>query len=449
MITLRRRSVTFIVMGLACVVPDASPQSPSSLHLPWTGWAQCQITIQAPGYTHRETHQWTITGGGTRNANMEISPATWTVTGNGSGERMSGDTTLSAQWQVDGTVPNVEIGVTRHVDRITVQRWTGHGPARGALTGVETIGGASRPRSIVSDVQQWVFPRVEGATTSTRIAGSSTERFDGVRGPVNPPAGAQGSVACSWDFTRGSQADGITQRGPVGTLAEGRESPQTATPAETPMAPLSQPDARMSENATLNDPARSRAARMTASSGPASSSGETSTAPPTMTTGILPSVLAVPQTSTTAATSTAPTNTPAPASGPRAAATTDSGTPASRPELHGTLLEPPTNVTARCPIVSALNVYNPLRKCDVNWTAVTGAAGYVVTWRNCNRGGIANALGGVAIVCVEWGPMLSHNVGADSASWSTLVYGASPSIWLTAVYPGDARSIAVGASVIP
>ena len=34
----------------------------------WAGWAQCQITIQAPGYSHRETHLWTITGPGATNA---------------------------------------------------------------------------------------------------------------------------------------------------------------------------------------------------------------------------------------------------------------------------------------------------------------------------------------------------------------------------------------------
>ena len=64
----------------ATVIAQAPPPAARS----WTGWAQCQITIQAPGYSHRETHRWTITGAGTTNANMEIYPTSWTVTGDGS-----------------------------------------------------------------------------------------------------------------------------------------------------------------------------------------------------------------------------------------------------------------------------------------------------------------------------------------------------------------------------
>jgi hypothetical protein len=102
---------------------------------------------------------------------MEITPMTWTVTGNGSLRRVNGPTNVSAQWTVNGMLQNVEAGATLHQDRITIQRWTGHGPARGALNGAEisTTNGVQRSRPLVLDVQQWSFPRVEDAITSARM----------------------------------------------------------------------------------------------------------------------------------------------------------------------------------------------------------------------------------------------------------------------------------------
>jgi hypothetical protein len=180
-------------------------QAPQPVAQGWTGWAQCQITIQGPGYSHGETHVWKVAGEPTRQGNMEISPMTWTVTGNGSLQRVSGPTTVSAQWTVNGTLQNVTSGATLHLDRITIHRWTNHGPARSALTGTEvtTTNGAARSRVVVLDVQQWAFPGVETGTTGTRATGSNTVPFDGLRGPMNPPSGAIGTAACTWDFARG------------------------------------------------------------------------------------------------------------------------------------------------------------------------------------------------------------------------------------------------------
>src|SRR5687767_7736754 len=112
MITARCLPVTRVLLAVACVLAsEASSQTLSSPDLSWAGWAQCQMTIQAPGYSHREAHRWTIIGGLTKNGNMEVYPATWSVTGDGSLQRVDGP---SAQWKVNGTLGNVEIGVTRH-----------------------------------------------------------------------------------------------------------------------------------------------------------------------------------------------------------------------------------------------------------------------------------------------------------------------------------------------
>jgi hypothetical protein len=196
-----------LLLSLAIAAPIIA-QAQQPIARSWSGWARCQITIQAPGYSHRETHLWTITGAGTKNANMEIYPTSWTVTGDGSLQRVNGPTRVSAQWTVNGTLQNVTIGTTLHRDRITVQRWTNHGPARSALTGSEitTINGVGRSRNVVLDVQQWAFPAIVTGTTSTRATGSNTLPFDGLRGPLNPPRGAMGTAACAWDFARGGES---------------------------------------------------------------------------------------------------------------------------------------------------------------------------------------------------------------------------------------------------
>jgi hypothetical protein len=149
---------------------------------------------------------WTITGTGTKQSNMEIYPATWTVKGDGTLQRVNGPTTVSAQWKGNGTLQTVTIGFTLHLDRITAQRWTGHGPARSAFTGMQTrtTNGAQRAEPVILDVQQWAFPVGETATTSTRITGSSTLPFDGARGPLAPGGvGATGMASCRWDYARG------------------------------------------------------------------------------------------------------------------------------------------------------------------------------------------------------------------------------------------------------
>jgi len=184
--------------------PVAFAQTP--VQQSWTGWAQCQLTFQSPGYSHQETHLWTITGSGTRTANVEIYPTSWTVTGGGSIDRTTGPTRVTGQWTVNGTLPNVTIGTTLHADRITIQRWTNHGPARSGLIGSElrTVNGQGRPAKLVLDVQQWTFPATATGTTSNRANGSTKATFDGARGPL-APAGTAGAVICTWDYARGNE----------------------------------------------------------------------------------------------------------------------------------------------------------------------------------------------------------------------------------------------------
>jgi hypothetical protein len=205
MVMPNRRDLAFVLLSLMAVTTTLA-QTPAPAVRTWAGWAQCQIAIEAPGYKHDETHRWEITGAGTRQSNVEIYPATWTVTGAGSLLK-KGRVLVPEQWSGKGTLTNVEIGFTRHLDRLTFQRWSGAGPARGAYTGAET-----RPSM---DVQQWAFPAGQDSLTSTRITGSNTSQFNGAVGPL-APANAVGTATCTWDFGPGVTKSG-GRGGPGGT----------------------------------------------------------------------------------------------------------------------------------------------------------------------------------------------------------------------------------------
>jgi hypothetical protein len=200
-----RSCLPLVLLSLMTATAAFAQTPPPPVSQPWAGWARCQLSIQGPGYAHSETHLWTITGAGIQRANMEIYPTRWTVSGVGSLARDNGPTRVSAQWSGTGTLPNVEIGFTRHLNRITFQRWTGHGPAREAFRGAETrtTNGTGVSRMLRLDVQQWTFPAGQTTLTSTRITGSNSVPFNGARGPMGP-TGAFGTAACTWDFARGA-----------------------------------------------------------------------------------------------------------------------------------------------------------------------------------------------------------------------------------------------------
>jgi hypothetical protein len=196
----KRHRFLALALSIASSTFAFAQQPPQAV---WAGQALCAVTIKGPGYSHEEVHLWRITGAGKTTGNMTIYPTTWSVRGAGSLSRVSGPTRVEAQWTVNGALQDVTIGTTLHSDRITIQRWTNHGPARGALTGTKTttVNGAGTSEQILNDVQQWAFPVIETKTRSTLAHGRESAQVDGSRGPLAPP-GSMGVVKCEWDFTR-------------------------------------------------------------------------------------------------------------------------------------------------------------------------------------------------------------------------------------------------------
>src|SRR5437762_13914943 len=73
-------AAAWLILLLAAPTPLFSQAT--AVNRPWSGQAQCHITVQGPGYSHQETHTWQLGGGSpTVLGAMHIFPATWSVSG--------------------------------------------------------------------------------------------------------------------------------------------------------------------------------------------------------------------------------------------------------------------------------------------------------------------------------------------------------------------------------
>ena len=213
----------FVLLGVS-----AKPLfSQSAAGASWSGQAQCQVTVQGPGYSHQETHTWTLSGGPpTQSGAMRIYAATWSVTGGGSLTRTQGTQTLQAQWTTNATLPNAPIAMfVRASDgRLIIKSWHAQLRSPGGVTGTQqvTINGVPQsPGTISLEAFEWQFPLLQDAQTSTSVSGSSTTATNGAVGPMQL-GGSQGTAACSWQFSQGGSS--LPQNG-----SNGQQNPGSQT----------------------------------------------------------------------------------------------------------------------------------------------------------------------------------------------------------------------------
>ncbi len=191
-----------LVMGFASLAfSQISPQDAL-----WSGHAQCQINVQGPGYTHQETHTWTLTGGRpTAQGAMRIYAATWSVTGQGSLQRTQGAQTLDAQWTTNAqTGAPIAVFIRASDGRLLIKSWHAQLRVHDAVTGTQkvTVNGVVQSQAPIGvEAFEWAFPAIEDARTSTSISGSKTMATNGAVGPMQP-GGSQGQAACTWQFSK-------------------------------------------------------------------------------------------------------------------------------------------------------------------------------------------------------------------------------------------------------
>jgi hypothetical protein len=195
--------VTFVLLtsGLCQTASHALPGT-------WTGGAQCEIQVHGPGYTHHETHTWTLTGASpTKQGAITVYAGTWSVTGQGSFQRTQGSQALSAQWTTNASQSSAPIAIfTRASDgKLIIKSFHAQLRTKGGVVGTQRLeinGVVQSPDGVISlEAFEWSFPLLEDAASKTSISGSNTTATNGSVGPMQP-GGSQGTAACTWHFSK-------------------------------------------------------------------------------------------------------------------------------------------------------------------------------------------------------------------------------------------------------
>ena len=224
---------------LSFVVAEPGSTQTSAADGPWAGWAQCQLTAQGQGYSNQQTHTWVFTGTTpTVEGAFRLYPATWTVTGQGSRQRVMGDgRTVVEQWTTAGSPRPAPISVWIRASDATLRFTSRHpqllsqGAATGTSTARSTTGNAPvQTTPIGYDVYEWTFPAIESVSaTSTTVSGSAGPRP--VQGSIAPgqPPGTSLTEACSWRFVQST------------VLASAPPPPASPSPAPATTSPIVTP----------------------------------------------------------------------------------------------------------------------------------------------------------------------------------------------------------------
>lgn len=196
-----------LVAILSSAVTERGLTQTSAADGPWAGWAQCQLTAQAQGYANQQTHTWVLTGTTpTVDGTFRLYPATWTVTGQGSRQRVMGDgRTVVEQWTTAGPPRPAPISVWIRGTDATLRFTSRHAQLRsqGATTGTSTAQSTNQTTPIGYDVYEWTFPAIEDvAATATSVSGSPGPKPTTGTIAAGQPPGTSSTEACSWRFER-------------------------------------------------------------------------------------------------------------------------------------------------------------------------------------------------------------------------------------------------------
>jgi hypothetical protein len=171
----------------------------------WTGQIQCQLAVQSTGYAHQETQTWTISGAPTTSGAIDVYPATWSVTAQGTSQTMQA-AALAAQWTTNVPGMNVPLAFFVRVsdNRLVIKSYHAQLVAPGAVTATRQVSmaGASPTQSTVQNAaSEWLLPIIEDSPTSTNVSGTGTVLVSGL--PMQS-AGTNGTANCKWQFNKGA-----------------------------------------------------------------------------------------------------------------------------------------------------------------------------------------------------------------------------------------------------
>jgi hypothetical protein len=183
----------------------------------WTGQVQCQLNMQSNDYVHQEIQNWVITGPPTQQGAMQVYPAMWSTSGQGSIQRVQGTQMITGQWatNVQGMNAPLNIFVRASDRRLLISQSHAQVVAPSGVNGVKQSGGTSSNLSFAA--YEWRFPPIEAGVDDTVVSGSGPAPISGGLLPLQSPA-VTGSAACSWQFTKGGAATLSTPAPPSGLV---------------------------------------------------------------------------------------------------------------------------------------------------------------------------------------------------------------------------------------
>jgi uncharacterized repeat protein (TIGR01451 family) len=222
------------------------PVARVSATVPWSGQIQCQLEVKDEGYSSRQTHTWTLTGGPPRGTgDVVVHPAQWSVTGEGTVNLVNGVQATRAQWTV--SVPPTDAALNIMIRRDTgalAMNQGGHSQVRvyKAYAGSREVSArGSRGSSTAMDfaLVEWQFGTIQQNATDTTFSGSM---------PVAPPAdlmplapqNAQRTGTCTWQVGPASATSASVEASPAPSPVRRAGAPAGSivpAPATTPTTP--------------------------------------------------------------------------------------------------------------------------------------------------------------------------------------------------------------------
>ena len=238
----------FVLLAFIVKVGTLLFSQSSAVTGPWSGQAQCQITVQGPyGYNHSETQTWTLNGGQpTMQGAMNILPATWSATGQGSFQKTTGSQTLVGQWKTNASPISAPLALfIRASDGMLILKsWHSQLTAPGSVIGTQQMyinGVAQTPGAISGGAFEWQFPFSQVPSNSTSISGSTTIATNGSVGPMQP-GGSQGTASCTWNFNSGASSSSPAVLASNTVQMPSRSTPQTPINTTSVSAPVAVPN---------------------------------------------------------------------------------------------------------------------------------------------------------------------------------------------------------------
>ena len=203
--------LAFLLYTLLTFTASRASAQTATSSAQWSGQVECKLNVQSAGYAHTETQTWKLTGGApTLQGAIEVYPANWSVTGQGTTQRTASVQALAASW--NSSVPSLNapmaIFVRASDNRLVIKSFHSQLVANGAVSGTRQVsspGIAPAQSSLQLAVSEWTLPVIEDAGTSTSVNGSGTVPIAGTQMPLQV-AGAAGTASCTWSFSKGAPA---------------------------------------------------------------------------------------------------------------------------------------------------------------------------------------------------------------------------------------------------